>query len=741
MQPKDVARWSFIALGCAMVFSGPAVALNPCEVADNGTGTVTLPPAGCEYLSPDEVHEIIDGLPPGTTIELAPIHRDFICNEGGAQGVCSVPIPPGLCEVPGGSQGGHQDCFDSQLQVQLHGTGALAGYMRNMQLPIACEVHTGPRNPGDAVQTFDTDMFRMFGQITGDPDFDLLRVTGGTDFGMPSPGHTTLTRLGPPGSNFAVDSFFDITYRIDFVGAPGGPLAGMSGSTTATIRMETGDPVTACEPLADGSGCSSAACPDPAGLEICQPKCANWNPATDEVKVTACECGTVNDCHLELGTAPAGSLAATEQDNPCVVTDDGSGTVRLPPDGCEYLSPDEVHEIIDGLPPGTTIELAPIHKSFICDRQGEVCSTLIPPGECEIPGGTQGGHLDCFESQLAMELRGTGDLSTYSRTLQLPVSCEVHTGPRNPGDPVQNFPTDMVRLHGELFGDPDFCLLRVRGGTDFGLPSPGHTTLTRLPGGDWHVDSFFDITYEIEFQGCPGGPLDGFAGVTTATITMATGQTEPPACVGTCPDGQACETVLTTLPDGTVDICCECPAQEPPKIIRWESVRVHDCPDGPTPLPIPLDPTDGVKDTTEPRRDGVRRIAVTFDRDVSAEYVPNVAATFGGIVNIGEALVGGGTVLLIDVDNSQDQHCYLVDVSASVPTLTGDANCGVATLAGDTNDDQSTNFIDVSQVKNNVGASAFTHPRLDYNLDCVVNFIDVSAVKNSVGKSVNCSSD
>jgi hypothetical protein len=37
-----------------------------------------------------------------------------------------------------------------------------------------------------------------------------------------------------------VDSFFDITYRIDFVGAPGGPLGGMSGSTTGTIRMQAG---------------------------------------------------------------------------------------------------------------------------------------------------------------------------------------------------------------------------------------------------------------------------------------------------------------------------------------------------------------------------------------------------------------------------------------------------------------------------------------------------------------------
>ncbi len=83
-------------------------------------------------------------------------------------------------------------------------------------------------------------MFLLQGQVIGDPDFDLLRITAGSGFGMPSPGHTTLTRLGPPGSNWNVDSFFDITYRIDFVGAPGGPLAGRSGSTTGTARFVVG---------------------------------------------------------------------------------------------------------------------------------------------------------------------------------------------------------------------------------------------------------------------------------------------------------------------------------------------------------------------------------------------------------------------------------------------------------------------------------------------------------------------
>src|SRR5206468_3869207 len=56
--------------------SSTLVQTTSCVVADNGSGTVTLPPAGCEYLSPSDVHQIIAGLPPGATIELGAIHRD-----------------------------------------------------------------------------------------------------------------------------------------------------------------------------------------------------------------------------------------------------------------------------------------------------------------------------------------------------------------------------------------------------------------------------------------------------------------------------------------------------------------------------------------------------------------------------------------------------------------------------------------------------------------------------------------
>ncbi|MCD4682363.1 MAG: hypothetical protein K8R86_03685, partial [Bacteroidales bacterium] len=207
----------------------------------------------------------------------------------------------------------------------------------------------------------------------------------------------------------------------------------------------------------------------------------------------------------------------------CVVPDNGTGTVTLPPIGCEYYSPDEVFMIIDGLPPGTTIELDGLYSDFICCDGSCPCSLPIPPGECEIPGGSLGGDGHCFIGSMVFQVTGTGDLTGFNRTLFVDIFSEIHTGPRNPGDPVQTFPADYYRFQGQLFGDPDFCTFNIIAGTDFGLPSPGGTTLTQLPSGDFAVDSFFDITYQIEFEGCPGSALEGMAGTTTATIRMETG--------------------------------------------------------------------------------------------------------------------------------------------------------------------------------------------------------------------------
>lgn len=212
-----------VAAGGALMAAGAAAA--PCVVPDNGSGTVNLPPPGCDYLSPSDVHEIIDGLPPGTTIILGADHSRFA----------------NVIVVPGGSLGGEKETFDSSLLLQLHGTGSLLGFNRVLSMNTQCETHVAPRS-GAPIQSFDTQMFKIQGQLpSGDPDFDLLRITAGNGFGLPSPGHTTL--LQQPSGSWAVDSFFDITYRIDFIGHPGGPLGGMSGSTTGTIRMQTGETI------------------------------------------------------------------------------------------------------------------------------------------------------------------------------------------------------------------------------------------------------------------------------------------------------------------------------------------------------------------------------------------------------------------------------------------------------------------------------------------------------------------
>ena len=542
-------RLTLLTAAAVILVSGSGRADEPCcTVPDNGTGTATLPPIGCTYQSHFEPWEIIDGLPPGTTIELDVSLQDFICCQSGCPN-CSLPLPLGECEMAGGILGGHGECFESTLDLQVRGTGELAGFNRHLAVPVFCEVHTGPRNPGDPVQTFPAVMYRLQGELFGDPDFCTLRIAAGTDLGLPSPGQTTLTEL--PSGDFAVDSFFDITYQIEFEGCPASQLQDYSGTTTATKRISICEPEQVCEPMPDGSACKQTGCTQID--DQCLPRCVNFDPRTGQVTITNCDCRGEKECHVDISQVGTGSY--------CTLPDNGTGTPDLPPIGCEYTSPDEKFMIIDGLPPGTTIEMEGTHMDFICCGDTcQLCTALMRPGQCEVLGGSLGGHIECFDSTLDLEVRGTGELTGFNRHLAIPVFCEVHTGHRNPGDPVQTFSTDMYRLRGELFGDPDFCTLRITGGTDFGLPGPGQTTLTQLPSGDFAVDSFFDITYQIEFEGCPASQLQDYSGTTTATIRMQTGR-DPvfPTCVGSCPGDGACETTQRTNPDGTIDICCDCP--------------------------------------------------------------------------------------------------------------------------------------------------------------------------------------
>jgi len=167
------------------------------------------------------------GLPPGTTMVLQPVNHDFAC----------IYTP---CGQPGGNLGGEAEVFDSTFSFRLFGTGALAGYTRSLSLATTNETHSGPRNSGDPVQFFNTDTFELDAELLGDPDFASLHITGGTSFGRPSPGQTILTLQGD--GTYHVDSFFDLSYRIEFVGAPGGVLDGLSGWTVDKLGWVATDP-------------------------------------------------------------------------------------------------------------------------------------------------------------------------------------------------------------------------------------------------------------------------------------------------------------------------------------------------------------------------------------------------------------------------------------------------------------------------------------------------------------------
>jgi len=394
------------------------VQMQSCVAPDNAVGTVDLP-AECRLLSGEM--SALNGLPPGEPILMR----------------SSFERPTDVSTSPGGSLGGSRSTATMFSKIELHYGSAP---LRTISMPsCAVTIDSAPRSPGNPVQTFDTDMFAMQCQTTGDPDFDLLRITGGSSFGLPSPGHTTLTRSCDSGTcSWSVDSSFDLTYRVDFVGSSSGPFSGMSGSTTGTTSMSS----------LKGSGQFAL-------------------------------CYTVNS--VSWTECPAQGFPVT---------------------------------MLNGLPPGTAMMSDIVLSS--------------PSSSSVSPGGSLGGERHTFLWSSSLSMAGTGDPDfDLLRRIQFS-SCPttIDTAPHSPGQPVQSFDTSMFAMQCQITGDPDFDLLRITSGSSFGLPSPGHTTLRQdCSSGTciWSVDSSFDLTYQLDFVGSPGGRFSGRSGSTTGTIRIQQG--------------------------------------------------------------------------------------------------------------------------------------------------------------------------------------------------------------------------
>ncbi len=231
---------------------------------------------------------------------------------------------------------------------------------------------------------------------------------------------------------------------------------------------------------------------------------------------------------------PPETIEPSDNPAPCNVILD-QGVVNLPPTDCGYQETiDAIHAILDDPVLGSAeIEMTAYHLDFLCrkDPTSPYCGTNPESSVNNLEGPI--GDTELFDSKLVLRFKGSGPppIDSLDRTVTLDAPVVTETDPRDPGAPFQDFETEMRSIQASLpAGDPDFAMLQVVAGADNGLPpSLGHTTLTQVSDEVFGVVSFFDVNFEITFEGAPGGALDGIPETTIqAMVTVAVPEAENP---------------------------------------------------------------------------------------------------------------------------------------------------------------------------------------------------------------------
>lgn len=280
-----------------------------------------------------------------------------------------------------------------------------------------------------------------------------------------------------------------------------------------------------CGPTPDATDCNDVVCPIP--TEECEERCVRYNPQTGDIEVIDCDCTERQQCRIRR-----------------------RGIIIIIDDPVVIATPSEWDTIPD---------VPPVRDDG--QRRAEFDIEIVSMDLCSVDPiqiSPLGGEvLRCEGSVRLVSNLGSSGKDGVQSQRPVQVEMEIHTAPLQPaGNDTQTAEADMFLLHGQLFGDPDFDILNVQAGTGFGMPSPGHTTLTRLPSGDFTVDSFFDIEYRIDFQGAPNSPIEGLSGAPRGLTSIFLGK--KPVCKGKCPPGTKCVERKSLNADGTVDICCDC---------------------------------------------------------------------------------------------------------------------------------------------------------------------------------------